>query len=73
MLVYVYSVMCELVLQSQLYMFRVHVVVGNLVGDTLGFLLRPVLLNSSPHESILGTPLHSLLRTDALHFHTLRG
>ena len=35
--------MCGLVLQSQLYMFRVHVVVGNLVGDTLGLLLRPCL------------------------------
>ena len=33
--------MCGLVLQSQLYMFRVHVMVGNLVGDTLGLLLCP--------------------------------
>ena len=33
--------MCELVVQSQLYMFRVHVVVGNMVGGTPGLLLCP--------------------------------
>ena len=33
--------MCELVVQSQLYMFRAHVVVGNLVGGTPPLLLCP--------------------------------
>ena len=33
--------MCELVVQSQLYMFRAHVVVGNLVDGTPGLLMCP--------------------------------
>ena len=40
--------MCGLVLQSQLYMFKVHVVVGNLVGDSLGLLLCPCLSQQLP-------------------------